>query len=142
MGFLFLIPGITIVRFFHTGETAVEWMLAIVLSFTIDAFVAGIILYAGQWSPINIMSFLIGFCFIGAIAQLVILRPDSTIAEIETPNSKNTKVQIDTERTEGSEMRCDPEVTQLRPAVLLHFHEDTLEKTVSLENPELSGKEA
>src|SRR5438876_7804001 len=63
MCFLFLIPGMTIVRFFHMGETAVEWMLAIALSFAIDAFVAGIILYARQWSPVHIMSFLIGFCF-------------------------------------------------------------------------------
>jgi hypothetical protein len=81
MCFLFLIPGMTLVRFFRTGETAVEWMLAIALSFTIDAFVAGIILYAGQWSPIHIMSFLIGFCFSGALAQLVILRPISDSVE-------------------------------------------------------------
>jgi hypothetical protein len=81
MCFLFLIPGMTLVRFFRTGETAVEWMLAIALSFTIDAFVAGVILYAGQWSPIHIMSFLIGFCFSGALAQLVILRPISDSVE-------------------------------------------------------------
>jgi len=79
MGFLFVIPGITVIRFFHLKDLAVEWMLALVLSFTIDAFVAGIILYAHLWSPIHIISFLIGFCFSGAIAQLAIIRPDSDV---------------------------------------------------------------
>lgn len=88
MGFLFVIPGMTIVRFFRTGEVAVEWMLAIALSFAIDAFVAGIILYAGQWSPTHILSFLIGFCPCGAIAQLVLLHPVSTVIPSISANEK------------------------------------------------------
>jgi hypothetical protein len=106
MCFLFLIPGMTIVRFFYIGETAVEWMFAIVLSFTIDAFVAGVILYAGQWSPTHIMSFLIGFCFSGAIAQLVIIRPTPSGAEPVPPIIKYTEMRIN---TEGTEVRFDPE---------------------------------
>jgi len=80
MAFLFVIPGMTVVRFFRIKDIAIELMLAIALSFAIDAFTAGIILYAGQWSPKNILSFLIGFCFSGAIAQLAIVRPALTLA--------------------------------------------------------------
>jgi hypothetical protein len=89
MCFLFLIPGMTVVRFFRTSEVAVEWMLAIALSFAIDAFVAGIVLYAGQWSPTHIMSFLIGFCFSGAVAQLAIVRPTTPLPSF--PRKKTTQ---------------------------------------------------
>ncbi len=95
MCFLFLIPGMTMVRFFRTREVAVEWMLAIVLSFVIDAFVAGIVLYAGQWSPTHIMSFLIGFCFSGAIAQLALVRPTTPVTATVSLNEKDTKIRID-----------------------------------------------
>lgn len=79
MAFLFVIPGMAVVRFFRIEDIAIELMLAIALSFAIDAFTAGIILYAGQWSPKNILSFLIGFCFSGAVAQLAIVRPTRTL---------------------------------------------------------------
>jgi hypothetical protein len=79
MTFLFVIPGMAVVRFFRLEDIAIELMLAIALSFAIDAFTAGIILYAGQWSPKNILSFLIGFCFSGAVAQLALVRPAPTL---------------------------------------------------------------
>ncbi len=81
MVFLFVIPGMAVVRFFRIEDIAIELMLAIALSFSIDAFTAGIILYAGHWSPKNILSFLIGFCFSGAIAQLVLVRPIQALAQ-------------------------------------------------------------
>lgn len=173
MGFLFLIPGMTVVRFFHTREAAVEWMLAIALSFVIDAFVAGIVLYAGQWSPTHIMSFLIGFCFSGAVAQLAILRPTTTATESVSFNKKTTQVRIasqdtqsiktnvdtqdvgdnetsvDTQDVEDNETSVfpenmeDPEDTKERPVILLPLlQENTQEKTVRLEKPQLSGKKA
>ena len=169
MCFLFLIPGITVVRFFRTGETAVEWMFAIALSFAIDAFVDGIILYARQWSPTHIMSFLIGFCFGGAIAQLALLRPASAVAEPMSSHSKDRAIRFDfetqmaAEHTENfqttidaegiknfqttiaTEDMEDPEDTKELPAVSLQSHQSLLEmsqeKTVPLEKPELSGKE-
>lgn len=73
MWFLFVCPGMTILRFFRLGETVVEWMLALALSLAIDAFIAGIVLYAGWWSPLSILSMLIGFCFVGVIIQLLVI---------------------------------------------------------------------
>src|SRR5437667_15454 len=42
MWFLFVCPGMTVVRFFGLAENIIEWMLALALSFVIDAFIAGI----------------------------------------------------------------------------------------------------
>ncbi len=71
--FLFICPGMTVVRFFRPGETVIEWMLALALSFAIDAFIAGIVLYAGWWSPLRILTILIGFCLVGVIIQLLVI---------------------------------------------------------------------
>jgi hypothetical protein len=62
----------TAVRFFRLGETVVELVLAIALSFAIGAFIAGILLYAGLWSPVYVLDILLGFCLGGAILQLLI----------------------------------------------------------------------
>jgi len=74
MWFLLICPGMTVVRFFRLAEIVIEWMLAIALSFAIDACIAGIILYAGWWSPSRILSVLIGFCLIGVSMQFVVMR--------------------------------------------------------------------
>lgn len=79
-------------------------------------------------------------------------------------DSENTETRSDPEDTKGFEMRSDPEDaedrelridteniedpedTQERPVISLQFYqsfqEDTQEKTVRLEKPALSGKEA
>lgn len=76
MWFLFVCPGMTVVRFFRLSETVMEWTLAIALSFAIDAFIAGILLYAGWWSPPRILGTLIVFCDIGVLMQLVLIYTD------------------------------------------------------------------
>jgi len=68
--FLFVCPGMVLVRFLRLNEPIVEWTLALALSFAIDAIVAGILLYAGRWSPTGILSILIGLSLCGAIVQL------------------------------------------------------------------------
>jgi len=73
--FLFICPGMTVIRFLRLKEPAVEWTLAIALSFAIDAIVAGIQLYAGKWSPTATLGILIGFCFIGSAIQLAKMVP-------------------------------------------------------------------
>ena len=70
MWFLFVCPGMTVVRFFRLAEPVIEWMLAFALSFAIDACVASILLYAGWWSPVRVLSILIGFCLVGVMMQL------------------------------------------------------------------------
>ena len=71
--FLFVCPGMVLVRFLRLKEPVVEWTLAIVLSFAIEAIVAGIQLSAGKWSPAGILSILIGLSLGGAIVQLAII---------------------------------------------------------------------
>ncbi len=73
MWFLFACPGMTVVCFFRLADIVVEYILAVALSIAIDAFIAGIMLYAGWWSPARILSILMGFCLIGASMQLVVI---------------------------------------------------------------------
>ena len=73
MWFLFVCPGMTVVRFFQLNEVVIEWLLAFALSIAIDAFIAGILLYAGWWSPIHIFIILMSFCIIGAMMQLIVI---------------------------------------------------------------------
>jgi hypothetical protein len=72
MWFLFVCPGMVLVRFFRIREVVAEWMLALALSIAIDAIVASVALYVGEWSPANILDILIGYCLIGAVGQLVV----------------------------------------------------------------------
>jgi uncharacterized membrane protein len=71
--FLFVCPGMTVVRFFPLSEVVIEWLLALALSIAIDAFIAGILLYASWWSPIHIFIVLISFCLIGAMMQFIVI---------------------------------------------------------------------
>jgi predicted nucleotidyltransferase len=68
--FLFVCPGIALVRFFRLEELVVEWILALALSFAIDAIVAGALLYAGRWSPTTIIAILMGISLGGALLQI------------------------------------------------------------------------
>lgn len=72
--FLFICPGMAMVRFLHLKEPLVEWTLALALSLAIDAIIAALQLYAGRWSPAVTLSILIGLSLGGAILQLVTLR--------------------------------------------------------------------
>ena len=93
MWFLFVCPGMTVVRFFQLDEVKIEWLLALALSIAIDAFIAGILLYAGWWSPPRILSILIVFCLIGALMQLVVIYSGSATftlkrKHVDLPNEK------------------------------------------------------
>ena len=71
--FLFVCPGMTVVCFFRLADIVVEYILVFALSIAIDAFIAGIMLYAGWWSPAYILDILMGFCLVGASVQLVVI---------------------------------------------------------------------
>lgn len=64
----------TLVRFLRLSEPAVEWTLALTLSLSIDAIVAGIQLYAGLWSPTGTLDILICLCLGGSFVQIAIPR--------------------------------------------------------------------
>ncbi len=72
IAFLFFCPGVAVVRFFRLNYMIIEWLLAFTLSVAIDALVAGILLYAGLWSPIHIFIILLGLCLLSAIIQFIL----------------------------------------------------------------------
>ena len=71
MWFLFICPGMAVIRFFRFNEIVTEWALALALSFSIDAIVASIFLYTGMWSPNAILGLLMAFCCWCVIGQVV-----------------------------------------------------------------------
>ncbi len=77
MWFLFICPGMMLVRFLRLNELVVEWVLALALSLALDAIVSGIVLYAEKWSPVAILGIIIGLSLAGAITQLTMLHQAS-----------------------------------------------------------------
>jgi hypothetical protein len=71
--FLCVCPGMMIIRFFRLKEPITEWTLAIALSLVIDAAVAGIQMYSGNWSPPITLVIIMGICIVGAITETVFI---------------------------------------------------------------------
>jgi hypothetical protein len=71
MWFLFVCPGMAVIRFLRFNEIVTEWALALALSIAIDAIIAAIFLYAGMWSPNSVLVLLMGFCFCCVIGQAI-----------------------------------------------------------------------
>lgn len=76
--FLSVCPGMSLIRFLQLKEPIAEWTLAIALSFTIDAAVAGIQMYSGFWYPESTLGILIGLCLVSSLIQIMQLRVHST----------------------------------------------------------------
>ena len=72
--FLFVCPGMALVRLLRLNNAVIEWMLAIAVSFALDAIVAGLLLYANRWSPEVTLVILLDLSLIGVIAQVVMYR--------------------------------------------------------------------
>lgn len=70
MWFLFICPGMALVRFFHLKDHTVKLTLAAALSFSIDGLITGCYLYAGHWSPRAIMLTLAVFSIAAVIIEL------------------------------------------------------------------------
>lgn len=73
MWFLFVCPGMSLIRFIRLRDAVAEWTLALALSFTLDASVATVLMYAGLWSPSMILGILMGLCLVCVIIQSVFL---------------------------------------------------------------------
>ncbi len=71
MWFLFVCPGMTLVRFLRLRSWVVEGMLALALSLSVDALLAGVQLYAGLWSPDVTLLILCCLCLGGAFIQVL-----------------------------------------------------------------------
>lgn len=71
MWFLFVCPGMAVVRLLRLQEPLMEWVLALALSFAIDGIVAGILVYTGAWSPARTLAIVVGVCAVGVLGQLL-----------------------------------------------------------------------
>jgi hypothetical protein len=69
--FLCICPGMTLIPYFHVREKITLWTLVLALSFTIDALIAAIQLYARIWSPAATLAILIVLCLGGSVLQLI-----------------------------------------------------------------------
>ena len=71
MWFLFVCPGMSIIRLLRLREAIVEWTLSFAFSFALDAIIAGLQLYAKLWSPSVTFAVLVVLCLGGSVAQIV-----------------------------------------------------------------------
>lgn len=71
MWFLFVCPGMMLIRFFQLKDPVAEWMLAIALSIAIDGAIAGIQMYSGHWSPSITLAIIMDISILGVIIQLM-----------------------------------------------------------------------
>lgn len=71
MWFLFVCPGMMVIRFFQLKEPVTEWTLAIALSLAIDGLVASLQMYSGYWSPPITLGIIMSISALGAIGQAI-----------------------------------------------------------------------
>ncbi len=71
LGFLFLGPGMAFVPLLRIEDLLTELSLGVALSLSLDALVAGTMLYAGLWSPEWGLALLIVVSVVGASLQIV-----------------------------------------------------------------------
>lgn len=67
--FLFVCPGMMLVRFLSLHEPLLEWVLAVALSLAVDTIIATILLYAGWWSPPIVFAILLSLTVGGTLVQ-------------------------------------------------------------------------
>lgn len=70
--FLFVCPGMALVRLLRLDDFAAELTLALALSLALDAIVAVAMVYARIWSPTLGLAALIGVSVIGVLLQFAI----------------------------------------------------------------------
>jgi hypothetical protein len=70
--FLFICPGMALVRPLRLRETRVMLSLAVALSLALDTVVAAVMLYAGMWSPNAALVVLMIIASGGAVLDVVI----------------------------------------------------------------------
>lgn len=69
--FLFVCPGMAFVRLLRLETSSYEWTLAVVMSISIDAIVASLLVYTHSWSMELGMSILVVLSLLGAFLQIV-----------------------------------------------------------------------
>jgi len=69
--FLFVCPGMMLIRFFQLKEPTIEWTLAIAMSLVIDVAITSIQMYSDNWSPPITLAIIITICIIGVFVQII-----------------------------------------------------------------------
>ncbi len=82
MAFLFICPGIALMRFLRLQEWYVELTLGVALSLALDGILATIFLYAHIWWPSVIIGILFAVSLVGACAQILLLRTPPTVVVV------------------------------------------------------------
>ena len=83
--FLCVCPGMAFVRLLRLSEGLTEVTLAIALSVAMDVIVAGVLLYAGVWSPRWGLIVLIALSLVGAVLQVTTSRPLVHVVRVAEP---------------------------------------------------------
>jgi hypothetical protein len=73
--FLLVCPGMAFVRLLRLETPYYEWTLAIIMSISIDAVIAGLLVYIQFWSIGLGLSILIALSLLGACLQILGTRP-------------------------------------------------------------------
>ncbi|HTI15109.1 MAG TPA: hypothetical protein VL461_11165 [Dictyobacter sp.] len=68
--FLFISPGMAMVRFFRIQDVVSKLVIAAALSFSIDGIIVGIYLYANHWSPIHMMITIVAFSIVAVVVEI------------------------------------------------------------------------
>ncbi len=82
--FLFVCPGMAFVRLLRLETSYYEWTLAIIISISVDAGVAALLVYAHYWSIELGLSILIALSLLGACLQILGTWPRRSLAESPT----------------------------------------------------------
>ncbi|BCL81636.1 hypothetical protein ccbrp13_41010 [Ktedonobacteria bacterium brp13] len=70
MVFLFICPGMALIRFLRLRERASKLALALAVSFSVDGLIAGAYLYSHHWSPLGIMNTLALISIVAVIVEV------------------------------------------------------------------------
>jgi hypothetical protein len=73
MWFLFVCPGMAIIRLLSIRDRIIEWGLAVIVSLSVDLLIALALLYAGLWSAWLGLLILTVFCLTGGAVQMLVL---------------------------------------------------------------------
>jgi hypothetical protein len=85
IGFLLICPGLSLTRLLDIRELATAATLTLALSITVDTGLAGLMLYAGVWSPRIEFAVLVAIVAV-ATALDALLRPHKApVGEVPAP---------------------------------------------------------
>jgi len=78
LSFVFLVPGLAVVRFLRLIDPLLRLALAAATSLALDVIVSIAMVYAGTWSPRVVLTIVVGIALVAAAVELAVasvLRP-------------------------------------------------------------------